>query len=206
MTISNWCQLGLCAKSKMEVKAFDMCMSEILFKNTEPSRKKARTPKPIQSNSPYKYRDFVEHIWETSKVSKIEVINFVCRNTHEVKPPILMDHENNVLYQIFAEVSGQDIKFIRIWLDIFVRMHEKGFEQCGKGYFKIKRLTFLCWAESILDDRKVDIMCLYSFCMLTEVHTWVHLHSSHMWTTLDNDRLDHETAMERYAIHLAYLG
>ena len=108
----------------MEAKALGMCMSEILFKNTEPSRKKVRTPKPIPSNNPYKYRDFVEPIWEISKMSKNEVINFVCRNTHEVKPPILMDHENDVLYQIFTEVSGQDIKFMRIWLDMFVRLHE----------------------------------------------------------------------------------
>ena len=42
--------------------------------------------------------------------------------------------------------------------------------------------------------------------MLTEVHAWVHLHASHIWTTLENDRLDHETAMERCTIYLAYLG
>ena len=134
------------------------------------------------------------------------MINFVCRNTLEVKPPILMDHENDVLYQIFMEVSGQDVKFMRIWLDMFVRMDKKCFEQCGKDYFKTKGLTFLCWDESILDDRKVDVMCLYSLCMLMEVHAWVHLHCSHIWATLNNDRLDHETAMERCAIHLAYLG
>ena len=206
MTISYWCQLGPCAKSKMEVKALKMCMSEILFKKTEPSRRKVRTPKPIPSNNLHKYRNFVEPIWETSKVSKNEVINFVCRNTHEIKPTILMDHENDVLYQIFAEVSGQDVKFMRTWLDMFVRMHEKSFEQCGKDYFKTKGLTFSCWAESILDDRKADVMCIYSLCMLTEVHAWVHLHSSRVWTTLKNDRLDHETSMERCAIHLAYLG
>ena len=57
-----------------------------------------------------------------------------------------------------------------------------------------------------MDDRKVDVICLYSLCMLTEVHAWVHLHGSHIWTTLNNDRLDHETAMEKCAIHLAYLG
>ena len=48
--------------------------------------------------------------------------------TVEVKPPIQMDHENDVLYQIFAEASGQDIKFMRIWLDLFVKMHVKSFE------------------------------------------------------------------------------
>ena len=89
---------------------------------------------------------------------------------------------------------------------MFVRMHEKGLEQCGKDYFKTKGLTFLCWVESILDDRKGDVMCLYSLCMLMEAHAWVHLKNGHIWTTLENDKLDHETAMERCSIHLAYLG
>ena len=143
---------------------------------------------------------------ETSKVQKNEVMTFTCRNTHEIKPPTLLEHENDVLYQIFAEVSGQDVKFMRIWLDMFVRMHEKNFEQRAKDYFKTKGLTFSCWAEIILDDRKMNMLCLYSLCMLTEVHAWVHLSGGQIWTTLNDDKLDHKSAMERCLIHLAYLG
>ena len=117
-----------------------------------------------------------------------------------------MHHENDVLYQIFVEASGQDVKFMRIWLDLFVKMHEKSFEQRGKEYFRSKGLTFSCWAESILDNRKADIMGLYSFCMLTEVHAWIHLHDGQIRTMLDDDKLTHDTAMERCEIHLAYLG
>ena len=107
-----------------------------------------------------------------------------------------MEHENDVLYQIFTELSGQDVEFLRIWLDMFIRMHEKSFEQQGKDFFKTKGLTFSCWAKSILDDRKADVMCLYGLCMLTEVHAWVHLNDSHVWTTLNSDKLDHKTAMD----------
>ena len=117
-----------------------------------------------------------------------------------------MDHENDVLYQIFVEASGQDVKFMRIWLDLFVKMHEKSFGQRGKDYFRSKGLTFSCWAESILDNRKADIMGLYSLCMLTEVHAWIQLHDGQIWTTLADDKLTHDTAMERCEIHLAYFG
>ena len=127
----------------MEATALDMCMNESLFKNAGSSKKKSRTPKPIPSNNPQKYRDHVLPILETSKLSKDEIIEFYCRSTHEVKPPSY--HENDVLYQIFAEVSGQDVKFMRIWLDMFVKMHEKSFDQRGSNYFKSKGLTFSCW-------------------------------------------------------------
>ena len=116
-----------------------------------------------------------------------------------------MDHENDVLYQIFVEASGQDVKFMRIWLDLFVKMHEKSFEQRGKECFRSKGLTFSCWAERKLDNRKADIMGSYSLCMLTEVHAWIHLHDGQIWTTLADDKLTHDRAMERCEIHLAYL-
>ena len=92
------------------------------------------------------------------------------------------------------------------WLDLFVKMHEKSFEQRGKEYFRSKGLTFSCWAESILDNRKADVMGLYSLCMLTEVRTWIYLHDGQIWTTLADDKLTHDMAMERCEIHLAYLG
>ena len=103
-------------------------MKEDFFKYTQSTRSKARTPKVIPSNNPYKYQDYVVPILESLKVLKSGVITFTCRSTHEIKPPILMEHENDVLYQIFAELSGQYVKFMRIWLDMFVRMHKKSFE------------------------------------------------------------------------------
>ena len=80
---------------------------------------------------------------------------------------------------------------------MFVRIHQKSFEQRAKDYFKTKGLTFSCWAESILDNRKVDVLCLYSLCMLTEVHAWKHLNGGQEWTTLSEDKLDDNSAMER---------
>ena len=65
---------------------------------------------------------------------------------------------------------------------------------------------FSCWAESIFDNRKADVMGLYSLCMLTKVHAWIHLHDGQIWSTLADDKLNHDTAMERCEIHLAYLG
>ena len=184
----------------------DMCMDESLFKNVGPSKQKSTKPKLILSNNPFKYKDYVVPIWESSKVSKNEIIEFDCRSTHEVKPPIQMDHENDVYYHIFVKVSGQDVKFMRIWLDMFVKMHEKSFEQRGKDYFRSMGLTFSCWVESILDNRKANVRCLYSLCMLTEVHAWIHLHNGKTWSTLADDKLNHDMAMERCEIHLAYLG
>ena len=193
-------------KSKTEATVLDMCMGESVFKKARSSKQKSKNLKLTPSNNPFKYKDFVVPIWELSKVSKNEIIEFDCRSTHEVKPPIWMDHENDVLYQIFVEVSGQDVKFMRIWLDMFVKMHEKSFEQRGKDYFRSKGLMFSCWAESILDNRKADVMGLYSLCMLTEVHAWIHLHNDQTWSMLADDKLNHDTAMERCEIHLTDLG
>ena len=64
----------------------------------------------------------------------------------------------------------------------------------------------MCWVESILDDRKANVMCLYCLCLLTDVHAWIHLQNGKISTTLADDSIDHKVAMERCTIHLAYLG
>ena len=107
-----------------------------------------------------------------------------------------MDHGNDVLYQIFVEHAGQDVRFMRIWLDMFVKMHEQSFSKKGANYFKSKGLTFSCWAESILDDQKADMMSLYCLCLLTDIHAWIHLQNGKIWSTLADDSIDHEVMME----------
>ena len=98
----------------MDAKAFNMCLEENLFKTSKPKRGKARNLKAIPSNNPYKYQDYVEPIMEAAKVWQNVMVTFAHRNTHEIKPPSLLEHENDVLYQMFAEAVGQDVKFIRI--------------------------------------------------------------------------------------------
>ena len=70
-------QIGLirfCVQSKMEAMVLDMCMGVSLFKKVESSKQKSKKPKLIPSNDPFKYKDYVVPIWESSKVSKNEII------------------------------------------------------------------------------------------------------------------------------------
>ena len=65
-------------------------------------------PRPIPSNSKYKYSDFVDPVYETDKVPKDEMECLNCRATHCVRLKVTDHAENDNLYNIFALYSGQN--------------------------------------------------------------------------------------------------
>ena len=56
------------------------------------------------------------------------------------------------------------------------------------------------------DGRKGDVLALYGLSVLTEVHTFVHLHNNQFWSTLKKAPNNHGDAIKMCAKHLLYLG
>ena len=140
------------------------------------------------------------------KVTRDEIVRLSCQLNHEVSAVTKGVDENDMLYHLFAELCGQDMKFMRTWLHLFVCLHKKYFNNMAKTYLTRKGLSLDNWLDSVQDGRKGDVLTLLGLCMLIEKHALVHLHDGAIWTSLRDSQNSHDEALDRSDIHLIYLG
>ena len=76
----------------------------------------------------------------------------------------------------------------------------------GKFYLDSKKLSYKQWLEAIEDGHKGDVLVLYGLSILTEVHTYIHLHDNQFWCTLKRVPESHSEILNMCAKHLLYLG
>ena len=165
---------GSAAEEKMD-DILDACFRENLF-TTPLRRSRQKKEKCIESRNPWKYVEVLTPIYEKHKVTKDEIVRLSCRSNHEVSAVTKGVDENDMLYHLFAELCGQDMKFMRTWLHLFVHLHKKYFNNMAKTYLTRKGLSLDNWLDSVQDGRKGDVLTLLGLCMLIEKHTLVHLH------------------------------
>ena len=125
---------------------------------------------------------------------------------HEIKLRSVRNKENDNLYAIFAPLISQTPQFIRKWLKTFMLTHESIMMEKGRFYLSTKKLSYTQWLEAVDDGHKGDVLALYSLSVLTEVHTFVHLHNNQFWITLKKAPDNHGDAIKMCAKHLLYLG
>ena len=165
---------GSVAEEKMD-DILDACFGENLF--TTPLRQSRwKKEKHIESRNLWKYVEVLTPIYEVHKVMRDEIVRLSCRSNHEVSPVTKGVDENDMLYHFFVELCWQDMKFMRTWLHLFVRLHKKYFNNISKTYLTRKGLSLDNWLDSVQDGRKGDVLTLLGLCMLIEKHTLVHLH------------------------------
>ena len=183
----------------------DACFDEELF-NVPLWHSKRKKEKRIESRNPWKYAETLIPIYENHKVDKDEIMELDCRASHEIALDDRTIPEEDRLYNFFASLCGQDRKFMRTWLHLFVRLHKRYFTTLATSYFKRKGLTLENWLDSVQDSRKGDVLALLSLCMLVEKHVLVHLHNNQIWTSLQDSEDSHDVIMSKVDIHLVYLG
>ena len=156
-------------------------------------------PKPIPSNCKYKYCDYVDPVYKTEKVVKLEVEKLCCCKTHCVRLRFREHEENDKMYNIFALHAGQDCAFMRRLLKFFMTdVTKRNFESAGCKCLSAKGLSLDSWSESIEDSWKGDF--------LLDTHTLVHFNEGKLWTTLKDPPKDHDAMLARCNFHLIYLG
>ena len=183
----------------------DTCFDEELF-NIPLRRSKKKREKKIESHNPWKYAETLIPIYENHRVDKDEITKLDCQSSHEIALDDKTIPEEDRMYNFFASLCGQDRKFMRTWLHLFVRLHKRYFTSLASNYFKRKGLTLEDWLGSVHDGRKVDMLALLSLCMLVEKHVLVHLHNSQTWTSLYDSAGLHDAILSKVDIHLVYLG
>ena len=72
---------------------------------------------------------------------------------------------------------------------------------------ELKKLSIKDWALSIKQNRRGDILSLFTLCALTSRHAMVHLRNGNLWITVDTpDSYDHDELLSICDIHLVYIG
>ena len=84
--------------------------------------------------------------------------------------------------------------------------HEPIMTEKGKFYLGTKKLSFSQWLEAIDDGHKGHVLALYGLNVLTNVHTYVHLHNNQFWSTLKHTLDTHQETIKMCTKHLLYLG
>ena len=60
--------------------------------------------------------------------------------------------------------------------------------------------------EAIDEGCKADVLTLYGLSLLTDVHTYIHLHNGQFRTTLKNVPSTHDETLQKCKVHALYLG
>ena len=85
-------------------------------------------------------------------------------------------------------------------------MHKAQLAKKAKQYLKSKGLSIDTWSESITDGCKGDVLVLFGLNLLTEMHCLVHLANGQIWTMLAMLGEAHSTDLQKFELHLAYIG
>ena len=100
----------------------DVCFDEGIF-NVPLRQSKHNQVKTIPSRNLCKFSNVLKPIYETQKLSKVGLTQLQCRATHAIMEhdPIIKD--DDILYAAFTKEKAGDVKFMRMWLHLFVHMH-----------------------------------------------------------------------------------
>ena len=110
------------------------------------------------------------------------------------------------LYQIFGDLVGQTVDFMRHWLRVHVLTHKHQITKFAKDYLDSKGLDINTWLTRPKTGKRADVLALFLLCRITKSHCFVHLEGSHYWTSLEVNPEDHDMLLQKCNLHLAYLG
>ena len=106
----------------------------------------------------------------------------------------------------FSPRVDQSLFFIWKWLKTFMMSYHNHFKERGDFYLKTKGMSLDVWMEAIEDGCRGDVLTLYTLSILTNIHTYIHLHEGQFWSTLKNIPGTHEEIVKNCELHLLYLG
>ena len=168
-------------------------MSVNILRTMDRSSRKTSIP----SANCWRYMLNFQHVPETAKVRKEDVVQLQCRSTHCVRLQQQDHSETDGLYGIYGNRVGQSPGFMREWLHYLITVvYKVHFRQIGFTYLAKKGLDLDLWAESIKDGRHPDFSVLLALNTLLETHAIVHINENKIWTTLNDPPENHDQMLE----------
>ena len=172
---------------------------------------KKESVKEFAVRTKIKYASCMDPLLEGDRLKDGELSELCCKNTHEsitnfkhMTPEAIDQH----LYELFGCLEGyKSYEYMCKWLGFFSIVHQQAILSKAGRYMELKKLSIEDWALSIKQNRRGDILSLFTLCALTSRHAMVHLRNGNLWTTVDTpDSYDHDELLSICDIHLAYIG
>ena len=152
----------------------------------------------------------MDPLLEGDKLQPGELETLCCASTHECVTDFSSMSEKDKgthLYSLTGCNEGyKSDEYMRKWLGFFVIVHKQAPWSKADRYMKLKKMSMKQWELSIKQNRRADIMSLFTLCALVSKHVMVHLRNGNIWTTFENATYDHNTLLAMCDFHFAYIG
>ena len=175
---------------------------------TKSRRKKTMKGQRKNDDNLWTYQQKLTLLLETDKLSRDELLTLTCRDKYCIKSVMFESRKDrdDELYQIFGNLVGQTMDFMRCWLWVHVLTHKHQIAKFAKDYLDSKGLNINTWLTGPKTGKRADVLALFLLCRITKSHCFVHLEGGHYWTSLEVNPEDHEMLLQKCNLHLAYLG
>ena len=170
--------------------------------------KQAGKGKDKKPSNPWAYKETLPILYEHDKCSVTDLAMLSSRPNFKIKQlsaPYTEKLHDDDLYCIFSGLVNQSEKFMRQWIRCYSLTHEGFIMNLAKIYLKSKNLKIGIWITGIKKGCRPDILTLFLLCVIMGTHCFVHTKLG-IWTTLSEEPDNHQALIQRYNLHLGYLG
>ena len=130
-----------------------------------------------KDDNPWTYQQNLTLLLETDKLSIDELLTLSCRDKYCIKSVLFESPKDrdDELYQIFGDLVGQTVDFMRCWLQVHVLTHKHQIARFAKDYLDSKGLDINTWLTGPKTGKRADVLALFLLCRITKSHCFVHL-------------------------------
>ena len=135
---------------------------KILSKGAKEGKKEDKVP----NYSKYKYTKMIQTFSETDRLLESELNSLECYDTFQLEVPLNSFSEttlNNHLYKIYCKKQLVSVETMRKLVSFFVRHYKTLLEPKVQAYLDSKKLTLDHWLDTVKNNRRGDILCVYFF-------------------------------------------
>ena len=127
------------------------------------SKKKTTKGQCKKEDNPWTYQQNLTLLLETDKLSTDELLTLSCRDKYCIKSVLFETPKDrdNELYQIFGDLVGQTVDFMRCWLRVHVLTHKHQIARFAKDYLDSKGLDINTWLIGPKTGKRADVLALF---------------------------------------------
>ena len=134
------------------------------------SKKKTTKGQCKKEDNPWTYQQNLTLLLETDKLSTDELLASSCRDKYCIRSVLFETPKDrdNELYQIFGDLVGQTVDFMRHWLQVHVLTHKHQIVRFAKDYLHSKGLDIKTWLIGPKTGKRADVLALFLLCRITK--------------------------------------
>ena len=169
-------------------------MAQVTLTSNRKKSKKSKGQEDKGIENPWHYCEMLPTLMEDDKLCQSDIAKLGCQEKYYIKSVKYECEEDrhNDIYQMFGAMIGQDYRFMRQWIRVFVAMNHKLIKEIARSYFKSNISDYMRWITDMKGNGRADVLVLFLLCKLTKKHCMVHLNENRYWSTLKDEPDTHD--------------